>query len=55
MIMFNDFFPPQAGAMDRAAKLAKIQDADSESALGSVWGVSGPGTFFFLMLDVISV
>ncbi|XP_042867110.1 V-type proton ATPase catalytic subunit A-like [Penaeus japonicus] len=31
-----------AGAMDRAAKLAKIQDADSESALGSVWGVSGP-------------
>lgn len=31
-----------AGAMDRAAKLPKIQDAEYESTLGSVWGVSGP-------------
>merc|ERR1712212_1371330 len=28
--------------MDRASKLPKIKDADSEYSLGSVWGVSGP-------------
>lgn len=42
--------------MDRAAKLAKIQDADSEAALGSVWGVSGPGNFllsFFLIITCV--
>lgn len=37
----------QAGAMERAMKLAKIADAASEAALGQVWGVSGPGKSSF--------
>ena len=33
----------QAGAMDRAAKLPKIQDEEKESKYGYVHAVSGPG------------
>ena len=33
----------QAGAMDRAKKLAKIRDEENESKFGYVHGVSGPG------------
>nr|AJO70002.1 V-ATPase A [Cherax destructor] len=31
-----------AGAMARASKLPRVQDAQAESDLGHVWGVSGP-------------
>lgn len=33
----------QAGAMDRAKNLPKIQDEERESMFGYVYGVSGPG------------
>ena len=33
----------QAGAMDRAKALPKIEDEERESMFGYVYGVSGPG------------
>lgn len=35
----------QAGGLERARKLPKIQDADKESMFGYVHAVSGPGKF----------
>ncbi|KAG0720493.1 V-type proton ATPase catalytic subunit A [Chionoecetes opilio] len=32
----------QAGGLDRARRLPKLRDVESENTLGSVWGVSGP-------------
>lgn len=41
ILNYDNYF--QAGGMENARKLPKIQDVEKESSFGYVYAVSGPG------------